>query len=94
MSTETTDMESSSKWIKIKKKKSISKNSPQGLKMFSFMSPNKYTAEIIPKKELERTFAQMTYFKMKFWTNVSLLQVQKDKRNLFPYIHLLNRIYN
>lgn len=38
------------------KEKSISKNSPQELKMLSFLSPNKYSGKIIPVRELERTF--------------------------------------
>lgn len=52
------------------------------------MPPNKYTEEILANRELERTFTQMTYFKIKFWRNVSLIQVKKDKKHLFPYIHL------
>lgn len=69
----------------IRKKKTISKNSPQGLKMFSILSPNKYTGKTIPRRELERTFAQMTYFNMLFGRNES---DAGTKREIYFHIHL------
>ena len=96
MSTETLSVECPF-FLKInqnKKKKGIFKKFIKGLKRFSFLSLKKYTGKAIARRDLGRTFVQMT-----FWNVVleewRVLCSYKEIREIYVHISsYLNIIYN